>query len=64
MESLMRGRTAVIIAHRLSTIRRADTILVFDGGRIVEAGTNDELMAKQGVYWKLVMLQAVEETAK
>jgi ATP-binding cassette subfamily B protein/subfamily B ATP-binding cassette protein MsbA len=48
--TLLAGRTSVIIAHRLSTIRSADLILVVDAGRIVERGTHDELILKNGVY--------------
>ena len=48
MERLMRGRTAIVIAHRLSTVRALDRILVFDGGRIVEDGTHDDLRVRPG----------------
>jgi subfamily B ATP-binding cassette protein MsbA len=55
---LMEGRTTLVIAHRLSTIRRADRILVLEGGRIVERGTHDELIAAQGRYYELYTYQA------
>jgi len=54
---LMRGRTTFVIAHRLSTIRRADQILVVEGGRIVERGRHAELLAARGRYWDLYTRQ-------
>jgi ATP-binding cassette subfamily B protein len=56
---LMEGRTTLIIAHRLSTVRDADRIVVLDGGAIVELGGHDELMARRGVYHRLVEHQLV-----
>jgi ATP-binding cassette, subfamily B, multidrug efflux pump len=57
MIGLMRGRTSFIIAHRLSTIRDADTVLVVDDGRIVERGSPEDLLAREGYYRKLYETQ-------
>lgn len=57
MLSLMKGRTSFVIAHRLSTIQGADRILVIDGGRIVEGGTHEELVAAKGFYYGLYSAQ-------
>jgi ABC-type multidrug transport system fused ATPase/permease subunit len=62
LAELMRGRTSFVIAHRLSTIRRADTILVLDGGRIVERGRHDQLLALGGLYHNLYTRQYNLET--
>jgi ATP-binding cassette, subfamily B, bacterial len=61
LERLMEGRTTVAIAHRLSTILRADLILVYDRGRIVERGTHGELLAVGGLYARLYREQFLEE---
>jgi subfamily B ATP-binding cassette protein MsbA len=58
LANLMQGRTTLVIAHRLSTIRRADQILVLEGGRIVERGTHDSLIAARGRYYELYTYQA------
>ncbi|RKS21701.1 ATP-binding cassette, subfamily B, MsbA [Flavobacterium endophyticum] len=60
LENMMQNRTSIVIAHRLSTIQKADKIVVMQKGEIVEQGTHDELLAKNGVYKKLVMMQSFE----
>jgi len=61
MDRLMKGRTSFIIAHRLSTIKNADLILVMDNGDIVEQGTHEDLLNKNGVYAKLYNSQFEEK---
>lgn len=57
LERLMLNRTSLVIAHRLSTIKNADIIVVLSKGEIVEQGTHDELIAKQGEYYRLTQVQ-------
>jgi len=59
LDRLLQNRTALVIAHRLSTVQHADEILVLDAGRIVERGTHEALLGKNGIYRKLVELQAL-----
>jgi subfamily B ATP-binding cassette protein MsbA len=57
LATLMRGRTTLVIAHRLSTVERADRIVAMSRGRIVEAGTHAELLARDGLYARLYKIQ-------
>ncbi|GFZ07684.1 transporter associated with antigen processing protein 2 [Actinidia rufa] len=57
MDSLMKGRTVLVIAHRLSTVKSADTVAVVSDGQVVESGTHDELLSKDGIYTALVRRQ-------
>jgi subfamily B ATP-binding cassette protein MsbA len=61
LNNLMKNRTSVVIAHRLSTIQNADHIALIDKGKIVESGTHAELIKKQGLYKKLIDLQAFND---
>jgi ATP-binding cassette subfamily B multidrug efflux pump len=54
---LIRGRTSLVIAHRLSTIRHVDRILVLHKGKLVDQGTHDELLRREGIYAKLYQLE-------
>jgi len=60
LENMMQNRTSIVIAHRLSTIQKADKIVVMQKGEIVEQGTHEELLALNGTYNKLVMMQSFE----
>lgn len=60
LENMMQNRTSIVIAHRLSTIQKADKIVVMQKGEIVEQGTHDELLALNGTYSKLIMMQSFE----
>ncbi|PSG86464.1 ABC transporter ATP-binding protein [Aurantibacter aestuarii] len=60
LENMMKNRTSVVIAHRLSTIQNADTIIVMHKGEIAEKGSHLELLAKNGIYKKLVDMQSFE----
>jgi ATP-binding cassette subfamily B multidrug efflux pump len=61
LRDVMRGRTTIFISHRVSTVRNADRIAVLHGGRIVELGTHDELLARNGYYSDLYSKQLLEE---
>ncbi|MDF3035657.1 MAG: transporter, partial [Paucimonas sp.] len=58
LDNLVRGRTTIAIAHRLSTLRKADRLVVLDKGQIVEVGHHEELLAREGAYYKLYQAQA------
>jgi ATP-binding cassette subfamily C protein CydCD len=64
LDRLSAGRTTLVLAHRLSSVIGADRILVLDGGRIVETGRHAELLARRGLYWRLMGAQAEEAAAR
>ena len=64
LHELMKDRTSFVIAHRLSTIRNADQVVVIEDGRIVEGGTHEELLAKQGAYHRLYVSQFRKTASK
>ena len=57
LADVIRGRTTFVIAHRLSTVRRADMILALENGEIVERGTHDQLLERNGLYRRIYDLQ-------
>ena len=61
LEEVLAGRTSIVISHRVSSVRRADQIAVVDGGRIVERGTHEQLVALGGVYADLYQRQRITE---
>ncbi len=60
INNMMQNCTSVVIAHRLSTIRHADEIIVMQKGEIAERGTHNELLARRGIYKRLVDMQEVK----
>ena len=60
LDKAREGRTSIVIAHRLSTIYNSDCIVVISGGKAIEKGTHQELMALKGIYFKLNKFQVVE----
>lgn len=61
LKDLMQGKTTVIISHRVSSVKHADQIILLDKGKIIERGTHDELVAKEGAYYTLYQQQLLEE---
>ncbi|NIP82872.1 MAG: ABC transporter ATP-binding protein, partial [Gemmatimonadetes bacterium] len=63
IERLMEHRTVLVIAHRLSTVRKATRIVVMDEGRVVDQGSHEELLDREGLYRKLYRLQFADTSA-
>ena len=63
IDKMTLGRTTIMIAHRLSTLKKANKIIVVDGGRIIEAGAPEDLLAMKGKYYRLVNIQSMSEEA-
>ncbi|NMA82507.1 MAG: ATP-binding cassette domain-containing protein, partial [Epulopiscium sp.] len=61
MDKIVENRTTLMIAHRLSSVKKADKIVVLNEGKIEEMGTHDELIAKQGLYYRLCQIQFQEQ---
>ena len=59
-----KGRTTIVVAHRLSTVRKADVIHCLSQGRLIESGSHDELMAREGLYYNLVTSHTEVQTCK
>ena len=63
LDAMMKDRTTLVIAHRLATVRKADRIVVLEGGRIVEQGSHSQLAQAGGLYARLASLQFAAEKA-
>ena len=64
IDRLISNRTTLMIAHRLSTLKKANKIVVVDGGEIIEAGSQEELMAQKGKYYKLIQIQSMSDRVR